>query len=365
MRILFLSKRFYTHRDLRKDRFGRLYHLPRELAARGHSVANWVLDFRTRESLQVTEDGVAYHHRPTPLNAIPLVFSPPIREVTPWRPEIIVASGHIHLGWIGYRIARSLQIPFIFDIYDYYPAFHPLIQRLTKPIFQNLCRRANGITVVSEALRAKIAPWQPNLCVLENGYNPTIFRPIPEERAKLRGQFGIGEDESAIAFTGTISKELGIDILLQACEQIRRKGTPVRLLLAGALGRGFSPQDPRYNYLGCLPQSRVAELLNAVDLGVIPSRPTKRVHYSNSCKLVEYLACQLPVVATRTGDHQRILGAQHPGLIPPEDPNSLAQAIQQQLQNRVISPIPTQSTWESLAHTIDQFLVSQNQQSGA
>lgn len=48
MRILVLSKRQYTNRDLIDDRFGRLRELPIALAAAGHEVRGVCLSYRPR-----------------------------------------------------------------------------------------------------------------------------------------------------------------------------------------------------------------------------------------------------------------------------------------------------------------------------
>lgn len=44
MRIYLICKRYYTNKDLIKERFGRLYHLPKEWVANGAEI--WVSNSR-------------------------------------------------------------------------------------------------------------------------------------------------------------------------------------------------------------------------------------------------------------------------------------------------------------------------------
>ena len=48
MKILFLSKRAYTSKDLLAERYGRVYEFSRHLAAQGHEVYGVALDYRWR-----------------------------------------------------------------------------------------------------------------------------------------------------------------------------------------------------------------------------------------------------------------------------------------------------------------------------
>ena len=48
MRIYLICKRYYTNKDLIKERFGRLYHLPKEWAANGAEVWVNAIDYREK-----------------------------------------------------------------------------------------------------------------------------------------------------------------------------------------------------------------------------------------------------------------------------------------------------------------------------
>ena len=39
------------------------------------------------------------------------------------KPDVIIASGDSHIGFLGLWLARDFGVPFVYDVYDYYPAF--------------------------------------------------------------------------------------------------------------------------------------------------------------------------------------------------------------------------------------------------
>ena len=55
-RILFLAKRHYMGKDVLADRYGRLFHLPQELARRGHAVRCVLSDYRGRGAIETRHD---------------------------------------------------------------------------------------------------------------------------------------------------------------------------------------------------------------------------------------------------------------------------------------------------------------------
>ena len=59
-KILVLTKRQYTHKDLLDDRFGRLREIPLELARRGHRVTGLCLSYRSREEDWVSDGPVRW-----------------------------------------------------------------------------------------------------------------------------------------------------------------------------------------------------------------------------------------------------------------------------------------------------------------
>ncbi len=54
MKVLFLCKRRYMNHDVITDRYGRLYHLPAELALLGHDVYGFCLSYQNAPPISQT-----------------------------------------------------------------------------------------------------------------------------------------------------------------------------------------------------------------------------------------------------------------------------------------------------------------------
>src|SRR5207245_1046672 len=82
-------------------------------------------------------------------------------------------------------------------------------------------------------------------------------------------------------------------------------------------------------FTGLKAPREVAEIMGQSALLVLPSRAE-----SFGAVLVEALACGTPVVATRCGGPEDIVTDQVGTLVPPEDSNALAHAIDEMLGRR-------------------------------
>src|SRR5262245_7386137 len=83
----------------------------------------------------------------------------------------------------------------------------------------------------------------------------------------------------------------------------------------------------RVDFFGGKTQAELARCMQQSGVLVLPSRKE-----SLGMVLVESLACGTPVVATRSGGPEDIVNEQVGVLVPPEDPEALADGIERVLQ---------------------------------
>jgi sugar transferase (PEP-CTERM/EpsH1 system associated) len=186
----------------------------------------------------------------------------------------------------------------------------PLRQRLLRHVAY---RCANAVFTVSEELRryhSAQAYWNPKaIQVLYNGVDGEVFRPQPQLRNPIREQFGIPAQRFVIGFVGRLVSLKDLPTLLKAVEALVPRRPEVHVLLVGA-GRElpslqrYASESPhlqdRVTFAG--PAENVAELLNAMDVFVLPS-----LNEGMSNTLLEALATGLPCVATRAGGNPEIV----------------------------------------------------------
>jgi glycosyltransferase involved in cell wall biosynthesis len=171
-------------------------------------------------------------------------------------------------------------------------------------------------------------------CLVPNGVDARRHSPVePEARSTLRARLGLPPDEPVALFVGRLERRKGLDLLLEAWAELRRRrGYPLgapRLLIAGPGNlrpwlSEASTRDlgDRIAFLG--ERQDVADLYRAADLFVFPSR-------AEGCPnaLLEAMASALPVVVTDVPGNREVVG--EPGkagwLVPTEDPAALAEAV--------------------------------------
>ncbi len=354
MKFSLICKRYYTHKDLLKDRFGRLYHLPVQLGVRGHEGCVLAVDYRSNESAALREEKVAFRSLPfrphRPIAALRRVY----RRLRESRPDIVIASGDTHLGFLGLVLARRLGVPFAFDVYDDYTAFASGRIPGMKWLFYQVVRRADLVICASSMLFARLSSYNPAACVIENGVDPALFHPM--EKSIARSALGLPEDEAVIGFFGSIGPNRGMETLFDAGRRLRREIPNLRILLAGYDWLKLDLTDSGIDYRGALPQEQVPRLINACDVVVIPYHENQQVSVSNACKIAEYLACGVPIVATRVSDHAEILALAPQSLCKPDDVEDLARAIRQQLRSPQRLEFDQTLAWKDLGKRLDERL---------
>jgi glycosyltransferase involved in cell wall biosynthesis len=353
MRILFICKRYYTNKDLIADKIGRLYHLPKQLAGLGAEVMILALDYRNSETEELTEKRHYFRTVPASAAKLPGVPLHLYRVTKSFLPDIIVASGDSHIGFLGLLIARKLKVPFVFDVYDYYPAFKGNRIPGLKSMFHASVRRADLVLCASGSLEQKLKPINRRTLLVENGVDTALFRPLDMNEA--RRALGLAADGLYVGYFGTIEPSRG-PLLLEAARLLREGRPELRLLLAGEV-RGVDLSAPWITHYGNVQQTQVPRLINACDVVTIPYASTPFNDHCGACKIAEYLACGKPVVTTRVSDHERMF-VDSPSSLCDLTPESMADALRRQLQNRESARFPKDLAWDAIGKKLHGLLWS-------
>lgn len=142
-----------------------------------------------------------------------------------------------------------------------------------------------------------------------------------------------------ILYAGTVSQGRGIQVLLGAMLELLRR-CEAELVIAGRAGREFRQNlsstlrelglDRRVKFGGVIDHSRVPDLIARSTICVVPGAPevTSNRLAIYPTKLLEYLACQRPVVAPRRSSVSLLLRDGQTGLLfEPGQPSDLADKL--------------------------------------
>lgn len=128
----------------------------------------------------------------------------------------------------------------------------------------------------------------------------------------------VGSDgELVVGFVGFVVERQGLDDLVRAVAQVRRRGTSVRAVIVGdgadlprlrelAASEGVAES---VQFLGQVPFSEVAAAISRFSVGYSGQRGVGGMPmYHSPLKIYECLAMGRPVIATDHGDARRVLG---------------------------------------------------------
>jgi len=196
---------------------------------------------------------------------------------------------------------------------------------------------ASAVVAVSEGMRADILAAYPEIHpertrVIRNGIDTSEYRPDPETDALER--HGVDPDRPYVIFVGRITRQKGLPVLLRAAASLDplaqlvlcagAPDTPELLAEVTTLVDGLRASRSGVLWIPeMLPKKEIIQLLTHALVFVCPSlyEPLGIVN-------LEAMACQTAVVASRVGGIPEVVEGTVTGLlVPPDDPASLADAL--------------------------------------
>jgi glycosyltransferase involved in cell wall biosynthesis len=254
-------------------------------------------------------------------------------------------------GMSGLWLALELGIPLVLEVnaplvyeqqrYRAGVTCPPLARWVERHIWQS----ADLVLAVSKSLRSQLQRSgvdAARIQVLPNAVNPELFRTASDgsevrKRLNLDGHFTIG-------FVGTFRPWHGVELLLEAFEDLHRVDPLTHLLLVGdgPSRPGFEDQirnaglQGAVTFAGRIAHHAVPQYLAAMDVAVAPYPDLDEFYYS-PLKLFEYMAAGRPVVASRVGQVAEILMDGATGLLfEPRDRAGLVRCLQRLRKNATL-----------------------------
>lgn len=347
--ILFVGKRFYTNKDALAEKFGRIFHLPREWASAGKDVRVWLLDYHSRAAARSIDEGF-------PIDSTPVASFGFIRRLVAVlarnRPRVVVASGDCYIGLLGWMLAKLSRATFVFDVYDKYDEFGAYVRPLGWDLFGFLLRRADLTFFASRALAERLSKAVPGgeHAVVPNGVDGARF--LPHDRLQCRRALGLPADAILAGYFGGMEPDRGVMDLIQAIDLLRQQGQDIQLLICGRQ-HPETPLDKDWIlYRGMVAHDQMPIYIGATNVLVIPYRLSEFMDMGASCKIAEFLMCARPLVSTTTPNLMANFPVQAlemgAALSRPGDAGDLARALDHALGHGQLTSVPTGRTWPEI-----------------
>lgn len=182
------------------------------------------------------------------------------------------------------------------------------------------CRKIVSVdTVLKRYVEEKMPSYAEKIVVIPNYVNLKIFKPMKTEK----------KEKKIILLPRNLTKNRGIDIMLDAFELMGRSDAELRVAGTGPLQHVVEKaarKNPNIKYLGHKDHYReLPSLYNAADVVVVPSRGVE----GTSLAVLEAMACRKVVVASRVGGIPEIITDGKDGVLCEPNAEAFAEAIKE------------------------------------
>ena len=304
----------------------------------------------------------------------PLVFLWLIRRI---RPDVVVVYSVPTSGWQITRICRWKKIPIVARVIDISHVlrgtrFQLLVKWAEKYVFRN----ANFVSTHNEVLRQYclgLGASSAKSSVIYPGSDTHRFFPAPPLQ-DLQLKLGIQPHDKVIVFMGTLFRFSGlVELVSELAAELRKDRSLIFLILGD--GEDFERLQQLVQTLGVHHQvlltgrieyDQLADYIRLGQVAVVPFRPELVTHGALPGKVLQYLACGLPTVATPLHGLQSMV-TEGEGVLYADSSREMAdKAVQlvnnsqhrDQVATRGLDLINRHCNWETQIQKFEQLLES-------
>ena len=253
--------------------------------------------------------------------------------------QIVHAHGHPYLtSLLAGKLAKFYGKPFVLTQHntfiDYNNFFNQVELVNDLAVGKQNLNTADKIITISNATKDYVLRLGANpnkIRVIYNGVDLVRFRPQPEQKLALRQKLGLPKDAVVVLTVRRLVYKNGVDTLLD-CASIAVRANPKIVFLVA--GKGPDLESVRqqakqrkisanFRLAGFVSDGDLAGYYNLADLFVLPSKSGEGL----PLVALEAMACGLPVIATNVGGIGEVPVAEFGKLVPPNQPEQLAEAI--------------------------------------
>jgi PEP-CTERM/exosortase A-associated glycosyltransferase len=269
------------------------------------------------------------------------------------RPDIIHAHSPALNGIAALHAARKAGLPLVYEVRAFWEdaavnlgtsSEGGMRYRLTRALETHVLKRADAVTCICQGLRQDIiargVPAQ-RITTIPNAVDLEQFPLLTGKSAEILQLHGL-DDQPVIGFIGSFYEYEGLDILIQAVDQLSAALPNLRVFLVGG-----GPQEAFLKQLACdlgvndriiftgrVPHQQVASYYSVLDALVYPRKSMRLTELVTPLKPMEAMAQGKPVLASDVGGHKELITHGENGyLFAANNPAALANAIESMFRN--------------------------------
>lgn len=230
--------------------------------------------------------------------------------------------------------------PVVYDVHEHFPDSIK-IKEYINPLFRRL------LSVLMDIYERILAHFVSYVITADDettkrfiGVNKnvtTLFNfPRVEDFKKIGA--GCNQNDNVVIHPGSISKERGGDIMVQALELVKSRIPEVKLILIGYFNEPYktylrnkierSGLEGNIIMLGSLSHREVIKYVKRANVGLSLLQPLPKFEKNIPQKVFEYMACGIPVVASDLSPIRAFIETSNCGiLVDPTNPKQVADTL--------------------------------------
>jgi glycosyltransferase involved in cell wall biosynthesis len=172
-----------------------------------------------------------------------------------------------------------------------------------------LLHKYDAVIGVSDEVSRSIRKWHfvnsQKVYTVYNGIDTVAFRPDKKQRKNMRSKYALDSNEKVLLFLSHITKQKGLDQLIKAMPGILKIDEKVKVFVVGdgvylkeakKLVQKLELND-NVIFTGHIAHENTPKYINASDIYILPTLRGEGLPFA----LLEAMACQKPVIASRMG----------------------------------------------------------------
>jgi PEP-CTERM/exosortase A-associated glycosyltransferase len=247
--------------------------------------------------------------------------------------DLIHAHSPALCGLGALQAARSAKLPFVYELRAFWEdadmdqkktVLSSIRYRLSQKLENHVVHRANAVvgiaqSILDELKRRNTDPAK--LFHVPNGVDTEKFTPL-ERDEELVAKLGLGS-ELVLGFIGSLYRWEGVAWLVRAVAELRRRGTPCKLLIVGdgeempAVCEAVRESNAAefIQILGRVPHNEIERYYSIVDVLVYPRHSIRLTELVTPLKPLEAMALGKAVLGSDVGGIRELVQSEKTGIL--------------------------------------------------
>jgi glycosyltransferase involved in cell wall biosynthesis len=260
------------------------------------------------------------------------------------RPDVVVVSSPTFFSILSaWLIARVRRTRFVVEVRDLWPAIfvdlgvlkNKMIIRLLERLELAAYGAADAVVVVTDGFRQDLLSRgvpADKVFTIPNGVDLDRFVPGHIAPTGTRARLGCPEGSTLVLYIGAHGISQGLTSVVEAAHRVRQADIHFAFVGEGADKPAVAARlaELGHHNVTMLPgvsRDEVADLIAAADVCLVPLRDVPLFDTFLPSKMFEFLGAGKPVIGSVRGESAGILSAAGAMVVPPGDPEALADAM--------------------------------------